>query len=103
MRTLLLAVCLSAATCMATGCVNARAPENIYIGGSGPQPADVDSSRVPDTQTHEQARAELVKAYRQIRYLEHEHARCQRKLEKARERGDDYKRKYKRLKDRLDD
>ena len=99
MRTLLLAVCLSAATCMATGCVNARAPENIYIGGSGPQPADVDSSRVPDTQTHEQ----LVKAYRQIRYLEHEDAGCQRKLEKARERGDDYKRKYKRLEDRLDD
>ena len=101
MRTLLFTACVCAAG-LATGCVSARAPENIYVG-SGPRAADVDSSAIPHTETHEQARAELVKAYQQIRYLEHEHDRCRDKLADARRRGDEYKSKYKRLKDKYDD
>lgn len=84
-------------------CVNARAPENIYIGGGGPAPQDVDSSRVPDTRTHEEARAELVKAYNQIRYLEHDNDTLRRRYEDAKADKEEYKRKYKRLKDRYDD
>ena len=84
-------------------CVNARAPEHIYIGGSGPAAQDVDSSRVPATRTHEEARAELVKAYDQIRYLEHENDSLRRKYEDAKADKEEYKRKYKRLEDRYDD
>ena len=101
MKTVLSIGCLGTATLIVVGCVNARAPD-IYFD-RGPEPAAVDSSDVPEPQTLEEARAELAKAYQQIRYLEHQNERCQRKLEQARERGDEYKRKYKRLKDKYDD
>ena len=82
-------------------CVSARAPD-IYID-TGPPPERVDSAQVPVTSTHEQARAELEKAYRQIRHLEHENARLASKVRKEKERGDEYKEKYKRLKKKYDD
>ena len=75
-------------------CVNARAPD-VYIN-TGPSPEDVDSSKVPPTTTHAEARAELELAYRQIRYLESENRRLE-------ERADKYKSKYKSLKDKYDD
>lgn len=95
-------ICLVALCGAAGGCVTVRAPEEIHIG-SGPRPAKVDSSQVPATTSHEQARAELINAYQQIRYLEHQNKRCRAKLEDAKERGDDYKRKYKRLEKKYDD
>lgn len=101
MRIALLTICVCFAVALASGCVNVRAPENIQIG-SGPHPADVDSSRVPKTRTHDQARAELVKAYQQIRYLEHERDRCKDKLEDAREDAKEYEDKYERLEDEHD-
>ena len=94
--------CLAAICGAAGGCVTVRAPEEIHIGNS-PQSAKVDSSHVPETTSHEQARAELITAYQQIRYLEHQNQRCREKLDDAKDRGDDYKRKYKRLKDKYDD
>jgi len=102
MRTSLLTVCVCFAAAMAAGCFSARAPENIYIGG-GPRSADVDSSTVPRTRTHEEAKAELVKAYQQIRYLEHENDRCMGKLEDADERAEEYEDKYEDLEDKYDD
>ncbi len=88
---------------VASGCLSARAPENIYIGTGGPPPQDVDSNRVPPTTTHTAARAELVKAYDHIRYLEHRNHRLEDKLQDAREDKEEYKRKYKHLKDKYDD
>ena len=79
------------------GCVNARAPD-VYIN-TGPPPEDVDSAQVPATSTHDQCRVELERAYRQIRHLEHENRGLARKVKSEKERGDEYKAKYKRLKD----
>lgn len=62
---------VAGATC---GCVSVKAPERIVIGGSA-RPEPVDSSRVPDTATHDEARRELVKAYQNLQYLERENDR----------------------------
>ena len=101
MKTALGIGCLVTVALMVVGCVNARAPD-IYFD-RGPEPAAVDSSDSPHPETLAEAKAELDKAYQQIRYLERQNERCQRKLEKARERGDEYKRKHERLKDKYDD
>ncbi len=82
-------------------CVNARAPD-IYVN-TGPPPEEVNSAQVPATTTHEQARAELEKAYRQIRHLESEDRRLTEKVKKEKERGDEYKDKYERLKKKYED
>ncbi len=104
MKTVLLIACLCVVACITVGCVTVRAPENIDIGsGQRSRPADVDSSRIPPTASHEEARAELAKAYQQIRYLEDRNARCERSLNEAREKADKYKRKYKDLEDKYDD
>ena len=96
---ILLACCFVVSSLL--GCVNVRTPD-VQIN-TGPPPENVDSSRVPPTATHEEARAELVKAYNHIRYLEHENARLREKRQDALEDRDEYKRKYKRLKDKYDD
>jgi predicted RNase H-like nuclease (RuvC/YqgF family) len=101
MKTALGIACLGTAALMVVGCVNARAPD-IYFD-RGPEPAAVDSSDSPRPETLAEAQAELDKAYQQIRYLEHQNERCQQKLEEARKRGDEYKRKHERLKDKYDD
>ncbi len=103
MKTIIVLAGVGLMVLVASGCLSARAPENIYIGTSHPAPRDVDSNRVPATTTHEEARAELVKAYDQIRYLEHRNHRLEDKLQNAREDKEEYKRKYKRLKDQDDD
>ncbi len=103
MKTIIRLASVSLMVLVTSGCLSARAPENIYIGTGGPPPQDVDSSRVPPTTTHEEARAELVKAYDQIRYLEHRNHRLKDKLQDAREDKEEYKRKYERLKDKDDD
>jgi hypothetical protein len=87
---------------LGTGCLNVKAPEQIHVGG-GPPPQNVDSSRVPATHSHEEARAELARAYDQIRYLEHECERLRDRYEDAKADKEEYKRKYKDLKDKHDD
>ena len=84
------------------GCldVDARAPD-IYLDG-GPPPERVNSSQVPPTSSHEEAQAELQKAYHQIRYLEDENRRLKKKVEDEKARGDEYKDKYNKLKDRYE-
>lgn len=78
-------------------CVNVKAPERIEIGG-GPQPENIDSAHAPAPRNLDEARAEIDKAYRQIRYLERELASCQKDKRKYKQERDDYKAKYKRLK-----
>ena len=95
MKTILLSVVVLLAGLWVTGCVTVDTPDRIQIG-SGPPPQNVDSSHIPPTATHEEARAELHKAYEHIRYLESENARL-------RESRDKYKTKYKDLKDKYDD
>jgi hypothetical protein len=68
----------------AVGCV--KAPDNISVNvGGDNRPAPVDSSRVPQTPTLDDCRAELVKAYQNIQYLEGQN-------EKLKKKADDYKR-----------
>lgn len=78
------------------GCVSVKAPERIdtRVGSSRPEP--VDSSRVPDPQTLEEARHELRKAYANIQWLEREVADLEE--DKA-----DYKRERDKYKDKLED
>lgn len=72
----------------AAGCVSVKAPERIEIGNSS-RPERVDSSRVPPTSSHEHARQELARAYENIRWLERENQRLERKAaEYKRERDD---------------
>jgi len=82
----------------AAGCVSAKAPESIAVNVGGPQPEPVDSSRVPDPQTLEEARYELRKAYaniqaleRQVAKLEADKAEYKRERDKARRERDEYK------------
>ncbi len=82
------------------GCIQARAPESIVIGAPRER---VDSSRTPQTRSHDEAQAELDKAYRHIRYLEQENQRLRHKYEEAKRDKDDYKHRYERLKDRSKD
>ncbi|MCK4341753.1 MAG: hypothetical protein KAY37_08530 [Phycisphaerae bacterium] len=82
---LLLVVGLLGAT---VGCVSVTAPEKVTIGGSS-RPEQVDSSRVPPTSSHEEARRELEKAYRFIRHLEDENAHHDRKAAKYKRERDE--------------
>ena len=79
---------------MAGGCFSAKAPERIDVRIGG-RPEPVDSSRVPDPQTLEEARHELNKAYANIQYLE-------RKVEGLEEDKAKYKRERDKYKDRLE-
>jgi hypothetical protein len=94
---------LAVGTLGVLGCldVDARAPDIYLDRGSKPPP--VDSSRVPPTASHEEARAELQKAYQNIQYLEDENRRLHEKVEKEKDRGDEYKDKYNKLKDKYED
>jgi len=76
------------------GCVTA--PEKIEVSvGGGSRATHVDSERVPATSSHEEARAELKKAYQYARQLEYENARLERKAKK-------YKAELEECEDRLD-
>jgi predicted RNase H-like nuclease (RuvC/YqgF family) len=78
-----------------SGCVSVKAPESIQIG-SERRPEPVDSSRVPNTASHEEAREELRKAYANLRYYEDELAELQDKAER-------YKRERERCEDELEE
>jgi hypothetical protein len=59
------------------------------------EPEPVDTRRIPPTGSHEEARAELSKAYAQIQHLERRNA----ELDRERQR---YKRERDECKDRLE-
>jgi hypothetical protein len=79
------------------GCFSAKAPEKIDVRLGSDRPEPVDSSRVPNPQTMDEARAELRKAYANIQYLEgevedleHDKAKYKRKLDECEDRLERY-------------
>lgn len=85
-----------------TGCVNVTAPEKIEMGGRA-EPEPVDSSRIPPTASHEEARQELEKAYRYVQHLERDNERWEEKAQRYKRERDKYKKERDRYKDRLED
>jgi hypothetical protein len=78
------------------GCVSVKAPERIEVDAGGhSRPERVDSSRVPNPHTLEEARAELNKAYSNIQWLEDRVANLEK--DKAK-----YKRERDECRDRLE-
>ncbi|MBN2560890.1 MAG: hypothetical protein JXQ75_08170 [Phycisphaerae bacterium] len=99
---LVVAVLLTVTFGMA-GCINVKAPENVTVGGAprGRQP--IDTSRLPPTRSHEEARQKLAEAYERIGYLEDKVRDLEEDKDKLKDKCDEYKRKYERAKDRYDD
>ena len=85
-----------ALTVLFAGCINVTAPERITVGS---HPRRIDSSRVPPTRSHNEARQRLAEAYARNRYLEAKVANLKRDKEELKEERDDYKRRYKHAKD----
>lgn len=80
------------------GCVTA--PEKIEVSvDGGRRPPPVDSSRVPATASHEEARHELAKAYENIRYLEEENRRLEEKARKYKREREDCEKRLDRYED----
>jgi len=85
---------------LCAGCVQAPKSIDVQVGSSRPEP--VDSSRVPDPRTLEEARRELRKAYANIQWLEDEVGELEKdKTEYKRER-DKYKQQRDKCEDRLE-
>ena len=84
------------------GCLSVRGPDEINVN-AGNRPGRIDSRHVPPTRDHEEARQRLAEAYERNRYLEHKVEKLEKKNREAKEERDEYKRKYKREKDRNDD
>lgn len=78
------------------GCVNVKAPERISVNE---RPARVDSSSVPPTRSHEEARQLLAEAYERNRYLEGKVERLERDKEELKRERDEYKRRAERYDD----
>jgi hypothetical protein len=84
------------------GCFSVKAPREINVGGSS-RPEPVDSSRIPATASHEEARAELHKAYAYIQWLERKNAELEEDKADCKRERDKYKRQRDEYKDRLED
>ena len=89
---------------LGAGC-KVEAPREINVGtdyGRSRQ-ARIDSTQVPSTASHAEARHELKKAYYRIGQLEREKDRLQRKYDECKDKYEREKDKYKDLKDKYDD
>lgn len=71
---------------LATGCF--RAPD-IRVDASGWRRDRPDTTRIPKTRTHEDAKGELRKAYREIEHLRKENAKLERKNKDLEKKLDD--------------
>ncbi len=89
------------ASCLAGGCMNIKAPENISVDTGRRQ--HVDASQVPPTSTHEEARQRLAEAYAEIRRLEGKIAGLEKDKRELKTEKEDCEKKYKRLRDRYND
>jgi hypothetical protein len=76
---------VAAGAIIATGCLSINKPLLEVSGGSEP----VDSKRVPATSSHEEARAELKKAYAHIESLERKNADLSADRDKLKRERDD--------------
>jgi hypothetical protein len=78
------------------GCV--KAPERVEVNVGGPhRPAPVDTSRVPQPTTLEEAQAELNKAYQDIQALQDDNARLGEKSDKLKRERDDCRHRLKKF------
>lgn len=73
------------------GCV--RTPD-INVDASGWRRERVDTTRIPETRNHEEAKAELRKAHREIERLRRENEKLKRKYEDEKRKHEDLKRKH---------
>ena len=80
------------------GCVSVKAPREINLGASG-KPDPVDSRRIPQTASHEQARHELRKAYAFIQWLEKKNAKLEDDKAECKRERDKYKDRLERYED----
>lgn len=85
-----------------TGCLSVQGPEEINVS-AGNRPRRIESSHVPSSRSHEEARRRLAEAYERNQYLEHKVEKLERENRELEDERDEYKRKYKREKDRNDD
>lgn len=85
-----------------SGCVSVKAPDEFYVANQG-APKRVDSSRVPPTSTHEEARRLLTEAYERNQYLEMKVGKLEQENRKLEAERDDYEERFERLKDRYED
>lgn len=84
------------------GCVQAKAPERIDIdlgGGRG----HIDTSRVPPTASHEEARQKLAEAYQRIDDLEKKVENLEQDKREPKGEREEYKDRYEREKKRYRD
>jgi hypothetical protein len=72
-----------------SGCLNVRAPDVQVNMGDSAEP--VDSTRVPQTASHEEAQAELDKAYRYIQSLERQNRDLKHDRDELKHERDKYK------------
>ncbi len=79
---------------LSTGCVTLPKNVEVNVGDSG-RPAPVDSTRVPEPKTLDEAHQELVKAYQNLQYLEHENARLADKAAKYKTERDECRKRLK--------
>lgn len=85
-----------------TGCVSLKAPEEINVNQS-PGHARIDTSHIPPTRSHEEARQRLAEAYERINYLEAKVRELRHDKDELKRERDQYEDRYEHLKDRYDD
>lgn len=103
-RAIMGALACSGLLWLGAGC-KVEAPREINVGtdyGRSRQ-TRIDSTQVPQTTSHAEARQELKKAYYRIGGLERENDRLRRKYEECKDKYDRVKDKYEDLKDQDDD
>lgn len=97
-----LAVVLAGGLLCWPGCVNVHGLEDVSVD-AGHRPRRIDTSRVPPTHSHEEARRRLAEAYERNRYLEHKVEKLEKDKRELKAERDEYKQKYKWEKKRNDD
>ena len=81
-----------------TGCVTL--PERVEVNvGNNERPEPVDSSRVPQPATLDEAHQELVRAYQNLQYYERENARLEEKAAKYKRQRDECKKRLDKYED----
>jgi predicted RNase H-like nuclease (RuvC/YqgF family) len=102
MKTMTWCVVAAFALVFVTGCVSVKAPREVNVGTSE-RPQRLDSTRIPHTASHEEARAELRKAYAYVQWLEKENAELEDDKDEYKRERDKYKKDRDKYKDRLED
>lgn len=84
------------------GCLTVQAPEKIEIGNR-PGSEPIDTSRLPPTASHEEARQRLAEAYERISYLESKVRDLEKDKRELKDERERYKDRYEQEKKRRGD